>query len=177
MGETSDQIEIEIDRKRAELGSDLHELEQRVRSTTSWRLQFEKRPLTMIGLAFGGGVLLSRMTNGSRSRDILDRDIPDRDIPDRNIADRNIPDRNVNDRNINEQPRRKMNTGFRSTSSATNYQMNKASNMIDNIGGALIGLLAGKVRGLMRDAIPGFDEQYRRVEQHKSAQTPNTDPA
>jgi len=162
MGETSDQIEIEIDRKRAELGSDLHELEQRVRSTTSWRLQFEKRPLTMIGLAFGGGVLLSRMTNGSRSRDIPDRD---------------IADRNVNDRNIDEQPRRKMNTGFRSTSSATNYQMNKASNMIDNIGGALIGLLAGKVRGLMRDAIPGFDEQYRRVEQHKSAQTPNTDPA
>jgi len=101
----------------------------------------------MIGLAFGGGVLLSRLTNGSRSHD------------------------------GDGQPRQPMSAGFRSSSSATNYQMRKASSTVDNIGGALIGLLAGKVRGLIRDAIPGFDEEYRRVEQHKTSQTPNTDPA
>jgi hypothetical protein len=69
MGETSDQIAREIDRRRAALGRDLEVLEGRVKRFADWRFQFQKRPLLMTGLAFGGGVLLSRFLLVSSSRD------------------------------------------------------------------------------------------------------------
>src|ERR1039457_4370277 len=40
-----------------------------VKRAVDWRVQFEERPMSMIGLAFGGGVLLSTLIGGrSRSR-------------------------------------------------------------------------------------------------------------
>lgn len=64
MGETTNQIESYIEDKREDLGSNLQELEQKVKSATDWRQQFQKNPMTMVALAFGGGVLLASMTGG-----------------------------------------------------------------------------------------------------------------
>jgi len=58
MGEKSNEIAREIEHTRAELGSNLHELEAKVKGVTDWRQQFDKRPFTLIGIAFGGGILL-----------------------------------------------------------------------------------------------------------------------
>jgi hypothetical protein len=57
MGERSDEITRDIEQTRAELGFNLQELEHKVKGLVS--------PLTMIGLAFGGGILLG-MAIGSR---------------------------------------------------------------------------------------------------------------
>jgi hypothetical protein len=64
MGEKSSQITREIENTRAELGSNLQELERKVRGMTDWRQQFEKNPITLIGLAFGGGLLLGAALGG-----------------------------------------------------------------------------------------------------------------
>jgi hypothetical protein len=59
MGQTASQIENDIDNKRKNLGSNLQELESRIKSATAWRHQFRNRPLALLGMAFGGGVLLA----------------------------------------------------------------------------------------------------------------------
>jgi hypothetical protein len=64
MGEAANQIENYIDTKRGDLGSNIQELEQKVRSVTNWREQFQKNPMTMVGVAFGGGILLASMLGG-----------------------------------------------------------------------------------------------------------------
>jgi hypothetical protein len=63
--QTTGQIESYIDDKREDLGSNLKELEYKVRSATDWKQQFRKNPITMLGVAFAGGILLA---TGSRSR-------------------------------------------------------------------------------------------------------------
>ena len=59
MGETTDQIETHIETKQDDLRSNLEELEDKVKSVTDWRHQFRNNPGLMLGLAFGGGMLLA----------------------------------------------------------------------------------------------------------------------
>jgi len=66
MAERPDQIARHIESTRSELGSHLHELENKVREEVDWKTHFERSPMTILGLAFGGGVLLEAMFGGSR---------------------------------------------------------------------------------------------------------------
>jgi hypothetical protein len=68
MGQTTHQIETHIENTRENLGSNLHELESKVRAVTDWKQQFRQRPMTMLGVAFGGGILLATMLGGKGSR-------------------------------------------------------------------------------------------------------------
>jgi ElaB/YqjD/DUF883 family membrane-anchored ribosome-binding protein len=68
MGETPGQITQEIEQTRARLGSNLHELETRVKQATDWREQFRKNPMAMLGIAFGGGIMLSAVVGGKKKR-------------------------------------------------------------------------------------------------------------
>ena len=79
MGENSDQIVRRIEATRSDLGSNLQELENKFKDATDWRKQFQKSPLTMIGIAFGGGILLSRVLGGNsrRSKRHRSRDFDD----------------------------------------------------------------------------------------------------
>jgi hypothetical protein len=70
MGERSDEIRNEIEYKRQQLGSNLQELEVRVKRATDWRVQFEERPLVFLGIAFAVGLLLSRL--GRRSSHVTE---------------------------------------------------------------------------------------------------------
>ena len=67
MGETTSQIENQIENKREDLKSNLEELQTRVKTATDWRHYFAEHTGTMIAAAFGGGVLLAAMAGG-RSR-------------------------------------------------------------------------------------------------------------
>ena len=58
MGQTPSEITHKIEQTRAELGSNLRELETRVKEITDWRRQFQKSPFLLVTLAFGGGILL-----------------------------------------------------------------------------------------------------------------------
>jgi len=69
MGQTTRQIEAHIEDTRADLDSNLHELEQKVKSVTDWKQHFRTYPMTLLGVAFGGGILLATMLGGrKRSR-------------------------------------------------------------------------------------------------------------
>jgi hypothetical protein len=67
MGEKSNQIEREIRVERGQLGRNINELQSKVEEVTDWRAQFQKRPMLMMGVAAGGGLLLASLT-GRRSR-------------------------------------------------------------------------------------------------------------
>ena len=68
MGQTTHQIEAHIEDTRKDLGSNLHELEQKVKSVTDWKQHFQSNPMTMLGVAFGGGILLATMLGGRKNR-------------------------------------------------------------------------------------------------------------
>jgi hypothetical protein len=68
MGQTTDQLENQIENKREDLKSNLQELETRVKTATDWRHYFAKHTGTMIAAAFGGGVLLATMVGGRSNR-------------------------------------------------------------------------------------------------------------
>ena len=62
----SDRSKRSIDLERNDLGRNIQQLEHKVKTTMDWPAQFQKNPRTMIGLAFGGGVLLSSLIGGRR---------------------------------------------------------------------------------------------------------------
>jgi hypothetical protein len=59
MGQTSDQIESEIERSREDLRANIEELEARVRNLTDWRKHFREHTGAMVVAAMVGGLLLS----------------------------------------------------------------------------------------------------------------------
>lgn len=69
MDESPGQIEEHIRSTRRELGSNLQELEDRVKDATDWRVQFGRHPGVFLGAAFGGGILLSAALGGGRRRE------------------------------------------------------------------------------------------------------------
>ena len=61
------EIERHIREQRHELGQNISELQRKVKDKLNWRMQFEQHPMAMIGVALGGGLLLSGIL-GSRHR-------------------------------------------------------------------------------------------------------------
>ena len=68
MAERTELIEQHIELTRYQLGNNLHELEDKVKQAADWRTYYERNPMMMVGLAFGGGVMLASMLGGKRER-------------------------------------------------------------------------------------------------------------
>jgi hypothetical protein len=68
MAERVQQIESEIDRTRAELGSHLRELESRVDAAMDWREHVRARPYLAVGVAVAGGVMLGHLARPGRPK-------------------------------------------------------------------------------------------------------------
>lgn len=68
MGETTQQIKAHISDTREDLGANLQELEQKVKAAADWKHHFQTKPMTMLGVAFGGGILLATMMGGRNRR-------------------------------------------------------------------------------------------------------------
>ena len=141
MGQAANQIENHIENERQDLGSNLRELEDKVKSVTDWHHQFKNRPLVFLGLAFGGGAVLASMVGrpSGRRHDATYY---------RNRAD-----------GSDGRPR---------TRRATSPAMEKAYEAWENVQGALVGIAATKVKDYADGIIPGFAEQYRQAQaEHK----------
>jgi hypothetical protein len=134
VAERPDQIARHIESARSELGSNLHELEDKVRQEADWKTHFERNPMTLMGLAFGGGVLLAAMfgTSSGGGR----------------IATEEY------------QTGKRSGGGIRYTQVADSWSTLK---------GALIGLAGAKVRNVLNEVLPGFSEQYDKMERENSA--------
>lgn len=147
MGNQSDEIERHIEAQRSELGENLGELKDKVKSAVDWRAQFEERPLAMIGLAFGGGVLLSAIlpslprSNG-RSNGSLVRTSSEGDYP------------SLERRTELLKPK--------------SEAWKKASQTLDGVKGALFAVAATKVTNYLEELVPGFTDQFRKWDGHKS---------
>ena len=59
MDERTSEVVKEIARQRQRLGDDIAQLEQKVRSATTWQTYFVRNPWLVLGLALGGGLMLS----------------------------------------------------------------------------------------------------------------------
>jgi hypothetical protein len=68
VGQTTYQIENDIERTKDDLGANIHELEQKVKEITDWRYHYQNHPMTLLGAAFGGGILLATMFGGTGRR-------------------------------------------------------------------------------------------------------------
>lgn len=66
MNQTTHEIKSHIEERRNDLGDNLAELEQKVKSATDWKEHFRSKPMMLLGVAFGGGVLLAATLTGSR---------------------------------------------------------------------------------------------------------------
>jgi hypothetical protein len=71
VAEKPDQIAKHIESARNKLGSNLHELEDKVRHEADWKTHFERNPMTLLGVTFGGGVLVPSMIGGSNRRPVM----------------------------------------------------------------------------------------------------------
>jgi hypothetical protein len=126
MGERSDEITRDIEQTRAKLGSNLQELEHKVKGLVS--------PLTMTGLVFGAGILLG-MVVGSR----------------------------------HSPPRYRQGI-------STSSQFRRASYTWDTIKGALIEVAAWKAHNFLQEAIPGFGEEFRKIQKREHPQLADNAP-
>jgi len=141
MGQAASEVRREIEDTRDNLGENLQRLESKVKRTTDWRAQFDERPLMMIGVAFGGGLLLSSMAGGGKDRDY------------------NEP-RRMGDTSMMHASQH---------SSQPSPERNEISETIDNIRGALLGLAARELRSFMATAVPGFEQEYRETTDRRHA--------
>ena len=137
MGERTDQIERHIHETRNELGENIDELQQKVKTTFDWRVQFQQRPWALIGAAFGGSLLVSMLIPkaGSSSRRSYRSWQPERWSKGRRLE--------------------------YSSEGRRDYS-EKTSNTWDNIRSALLTAGIGRLTSFVEEIIPGFQEQFRR---------------
>lgn len=167
MGQTADQIKQEIDQQREMLGTNLQQLETKVKETVDWRTQFEQRPMAGIGLAFGAGFLLSVLmpsgdgsSSGSRSGSGYRSD---------------MSNYRVQDESVQYQPAYATASYQPSTSSQTQSsrpkspEMNEITETIENIRGAVMGLAATRLRSFLAEAVPGFQDEYEQARTKRGA--------
>ena len=140
MGETTHDIATHIDHAREDLGSNLQELEHKVKSVTDWRQQFQNNPMMMVGLAFGGGVFLATMAGGRRNR-LSGMSSPATVPLTGESSTRAIASRGVIDR-----------------------EKQQVLQTWDHIKGALVGVAAARLKRFLGESIPGFEEQLRTTE-------------
>jgi len=140
MDERADQIEQDIHKTRANLSDNLNELEEKVRSTFDWRTQFQRRPMTMLAVAFGGGILASALLP-SRRRRYVDR-----------RAD------SVRDK------ARKAEDKAGSTANGSAKQTNES---FDALKGALMGVAASRLGGFVGAVLSGYREEVRKARRER----------
>ncbi|MGD0402443.1 MAG: hypothetical protein ABSB66_04535 [Candidatus Acidiferrales bacterium] len=139
MGETTNQIEWEIAQKRTELGDNLIELKQRAKAAVDWRWQVEKRPGTMLAVAFGGGIVLSALFSALRG--------PAKVYAERPSGDAVEYDRSASKNSV--QSPSKLATATRKN--------------LDALGGALIGIVATRTTSILEGILPGFQKEFERA--------------
>jgi hypothetical protein len=151
MGEKSDQIEQQINRTRNDLSENFSELKHRVRTTLDWRAQFEERPMTMMAVAFGGGLLLSAI-------------LPSRRAKLRHSAVGNAcaePDQPAQTVSL-KQPT--------ATDDKTNENIHQPSDTLEALKLALVGVAASKIGGVAGDLLAAFKEELKKAARPTGAQ-------
>lgn len=150
MDERPDEILEHIESERNRLGSNLSELETRVKSTTDWRAQFDKHPMLMMGVALGGGLLLGSMVGGSS----------------RGSSSSSRYGRSGSASYLTSEPsyRSSSTASSRPVSPVVQQQKQRALETVDNIKAALIAFGLTKAREYLVEMVPGFQPHLDEAE-------------
>jgi hypothetical protein len=146
MGDTSDQIERHIQETRNNLGDNFNELQDKVRTAVDWRAQFEEHPMTMMALAFGGGILLSALLPSRRSASGRSASSANTSSSDRHTSDLPFKSRNE----YNDKTRSPLETW-------------------DAVKGALVGVATTKLSGFIEYVLPGFTQEFTKAQGGKNS--------
>jgi len=139
MGETTDQIERHISETRNELGDNIHELQQKVKTAFDWRAQVQERPGTMLAIAAGGGLLLSFLFGGRSSS-----------------------------RSVNPESRALEYSSSRAYNSrSSDWDSQGAPSTWTHIRDAALAVAGTKLGAMLEEFLPGFQEQYRKKTQER----------
>jgi hypothetical protein len=87
MGEYAKELERHIEERRHRLNDNIGELEQKALDVLDWRAQVEHRPATMLGLAFGAGMVLAAVVGRSRHETEYDSSGLEPEVYDRRRAE------------------------------------------------------------------------------------------
>ncbi len=136
MGQTTNEIENYIETQRDDLGSNIHALKEKLKSVTDWRQQYEARPFTVLGLAFGGGILLATA-----------------------LAARSNRGRSAGAYQAGESHVGSAAIGGEHTRTA-----HKTLETWEKIKEALIGVAATRLKDWAEQVVPGFNSHYERAE-------------
>jgi len=142
--ETSDQIERHIRETRSDLGDNLNELGDKVKKTLDWRVQFEERPGTMLGLAFGGGIILSALlSSGRRSRTTY--------------------------AGAGSSRRRNVGTPSGPPSTLPTSKPSETRQGVEALADALVGVAVNRASRFIDSLVPGFEREFSSAKAGKSA--------
>lgn len=159
--QSPDTLEQQIDDQRQKLESNIDELEGRAKQLTDWEYQFQQRPLLMVGIAFGGGVLLGSLLGGSSSKDQQQQ----QQAP---------PQYQYQQMHPQQQGQRHDGspmgwiTGSEGPTQSTQSGKQQAAGKVDEMRGALMGLAATKVEDFLKESLPGFNQQVEKIRQKES---------
>jgi hypothetical protein len=147
MGDNSEQVERHIEERRNSLSNDISELERKAKEAVDWRTQVEQRPGTMMGIAFGAGILLAAVLGGGSRRRSNDSKLAE---PSTSALKAYSTDSNADYQSA-------MATG-------EDYQPSAVTETFENVKGALLGVAIAKCEEFLEELLPGFSTQYRKAE-------------
>lgn len=170
MGETAENVKSHIDEQRAELTENVDELEGRMKEFTDWEHQFQEHPLLLMGVAFGGGFLLSSLLTGSGNKEdgVQRRYQPYFYEPAYRSGQQHAERGNGE---VDDSPGfRAWATGERGPSASTQAGKERAASKIDEVRGALLGLAATRLEEFLKEALPGFESEVNKVQEKRNSQ-------
>ena len=141
MGEDTNRLEHEIRERRAELGRNLDELEDKARDLADWRTHYRNHTGTFLGVAVGVGLLLglTALPGGRKSNWVV---VPERDAS--------------HDPEYFDPPRRASWTQGPGTVARVARQF---GDTFDQIADGLVRTASAKVLQVVAENVPGFSEQ------------------
>jgi len=167
----------QIEHQREELGSNLQQLEEKVKSTVDWRTQFEQKPWAGVGVAFAGGFLLSVLMpsgggnggSGSKANKMQSSNY---------MANYRVMDdsQRWGQMGSSGTSSNTSSMGFTSGGSSSSQkspspEMSEITETLENIRGAVMGLAATRLRGFLAEAVPGFEDEYEQARKRRGAST------
>jgi len=170
MDEKPDQIMSHIESQRDQLGRNLNELETRVKGATDWRVQFDKNPMLMMGVALGGGLLLGSIVGGSKKSQRSSWSSSRSYSGPTNMGSTSY---GSSASHLSSAGIGAASTSSTASSPAVREQRKKATDTLEHMKAALIGFATAKVKEFMSEALPGFnqhldDAERRNTQSHGS---------
>ena len=156
MGENSEQVERHIAERRNNLSNDISELERKAKEAVDWRAQVDQHPGTMLGIAFGAGILLSAILGGGWRRSKSPRAAEPSSALQAYSTESNA---------ANADYQAAMATG-------DDYHGSAVSQTFENVKGALLGVALAKCEEFLEELLPGFSTQYRKAEARNRSNVP-----